>query len=437
VIAELYDEQAERAVLGAIVVRNAAIDDVADVLEAEHFWRQHHQSIFRAMVQLHGQGQPIDAITLCGQLDKSGALEAVGKPYIYGLGDGVGRSVNVAAYAEVVKDKSTLRALRDLGRRVHAAAEADVAIASDLLEQAEQDIYRISQTAVKTDWSSAPEMAAEIYPLIEQLTKTGEAITGRSTGLPHLDSITRGLQPGDLILVGARPGMGKTAIAMQIALTVAANGPVAVMSLEMARVPLALRGVISLAQVNGWQLMSGRASDVDLQRMGDGIARFASTGLFVDESPVVSPIQARSKLRRLQARTGPLALVVIDYLQLMAPLPDDRRENRANQVAGISRALKIMAREFSVPFLVLSQLSRAFEKSRDKRPSMSDLRESGALEQDADVVLLLHRPEVYEKKPENAGLAELIVGKQRNGPTGSIDLTWHGPQMRFEHRGRA
>jgi replicative DNA helicase len=209
--------------------------------------------------------------------------------------------------------------------------------------------------------------------------------------------------------------------------------PVAFFSVEMARQPVGLRSVIAAAQVDGFRFLSGFLGELEMMRVGDGLSQLASASIYFDESPMLSPIHVRSKLRRLVAKTGPPALVVIDYLQLMAALPDDRRENKTNQVAGISRALKLLAREFGVPFLVLAQLNRAVERSTDKRPTLSDLRDSGAVEQDADVVLLLYRPEMYERdKPELQGVAEVIVGKQRNGPTGTVSLAFHKSQMRFE-----
>lgn len=430
----LFDEAAEVALLGAIVIRPACMDELADVLEPDDFGRSHHRLTFAAMRSISQAGQPIDPLTLAAELERGGVLEQVGRPFLFTLGDGVPHSSNVLAYAKLIRDKATVRRLQGSARQILASAEDASQSVPALLEEAEALIYRLTQTAVKTDWIVGKDLAAELYPVVEGLTNDGKAVTGVSTGFSELDWMTRGFQAGDLILLGARPSQGKTALALQIAMSVAKSVPVGFFSVEMARQPLGLRGVIASAQVDGWRLLSGRLSDLDLRRVSDGLVALEDAAIYIDESPLLSPVHVRSKLRRLKSRAGSLGLVVIDYLQLMAPSPEHRHENKTNQVAGISRALKIMAREFGVPFLVLSQLSRHVERAAEKRPTMSDLRDSGALEQDADVVLLLHRPEVYDDKPELAGVAEVVIGKQRNGPTGIVELKWHGPHMRFETR---
>lgn len=436
--AALHNETAERAVLGAVLVRNEAMDDLADQIEPDHFGRHHHRLIFSAMRTLHAAGQPVDVVTLSAQLGRDGTLADVGGAGILaGLTDGVPRSINAPHYARLVRDKALLRSLRDAGRKLIADAESEIANGAALLEDAEQMVYKLSAQSVKTDWVSGAELASELYGVVEQMTQDGKPLTGLASGFHDLDRMTRGFQSGDLVLLGARPSMGKTAWALQVALTAAVAVPVAFLSIEMARQPLGLRAVIGAAQVDGWRLLSGRLSEVEHRYVADGLSALSNARIYIDESPMLNPLQARSKLRRLQSRVGTLGLVVIDYLQLMAPLPEHRHENKTNQVAGVSRALKILAREFGCPFLVLSQLSRALERSSEKRPTLADLRDSGALEQDADVVLLLHRPEVYEQtKPELQGLAELVIGKQRNGPIGIVEMTWRAAQMRFENRAR-
>jgi replicative DNA helicase len=434
----LHDESAERALLGAVIVRNGAMDDLADLLEPAHFGREHHRLTFAAMRDLHVAGTAIDPITLAAELERAGDLDTVGRPFLHQLGEGVARSANVAAYAKVVRDCALRRDLAAAARRMLADAGGTEISAAQLLEDAEQAIYRLSATAVKTDWVSGADLSQELFPVIETLTNERKALTGVATGFRDLDWMTRGLQAGDLVLLGARPSSGKTALALQLAMTAAKTVPVAFFSVEMSRAPLGLRIVSAAAQVDCWRLLSGGLNEFDLLRVGEGLAQLGEAAIYIDESPTLSPIQARSKLRRLKAKAGTIGLVVIDYLQLMAALPEHRTENRTTQVAGISRALKILAREFGVPFLVLSQLSRGLERSTDKRPQLSDLRESGALEQDADVVLLLHRPEMYDKDNDSLkGKAELIVAKQRNGPIGHLELFWSGPQMRFETERRA
>jgi replicative DNA helicase len=431
----LYDEQAELAVLGAILVRNDALDDVADVLTPEHFGRFHHQRVFAAMLAVHQTGRPMDPITLAAQLERMGVLEDVGKPFLYGLGSGVPRSLNIAAYAAIIRGKALMRGLRDHARLLLARTESADADATELLEEAERSVAQLSLTTTAGEWVSGGELASELYPMVEALQHGPSSVTGVGTGFLDLDRFTRGMQPGDLVLVGARPSQGKTALALQVALHAASHDvPTAFFSLEMARHPVGMRGVMAQAQVDGWRMLSGRLSPVEFQRVGEGLAALSGAQIYIDESPALSPIQARSKLRRLKAKAG-LGLVVIDYLQLMAPLPEHKRENRTTQVSGISRVLKILARELNVPFLVLSQLNRGLERTSEKRPQLSDLRESGALEQDADVVLLLHRPETYEpNKPELAGVAELIIAKQRNGPIGLVELQWVKESMMFRSR---
>lgn len=429
----LFDESAENAVLGAIVVDNSAYDTIGDVLEPEHFGREHHQQIFTAMRNLHIVGRAIDYITLKAELARMGMLELAGNVYISQLGDGVPRKTNITHYAAIVRDKAVLRGLRDAARKLIADAEAGEMSGAALLEQAEADVYGLGSKATASQWVPNRDVAVRLMPVIDRIFAEKRTITGVATGFTDLDNMTRGFQPADLVLVGARPSQGKTALGMQMAHHAAQAVNVAFFSIEMSLEAVGLRQVIQVANVDGYRMLTGRSTVMEQRQIGQGLAALGETRLVWDDAPYLSPLQVRSKLRRLQAQVGPLGLVVIDYLQLMAPLPDDKRENKTNQVAGISRMLKLLAREFKVPFLVLSQLHRVPD---NRRPTMADLRDSGALEQDADVVLLLHRPEVYEAKPENAGLAELIIGKARNGPTGIVELTWRGEPMRFENRSR-
>jgi replicative DNA helicase len=415
-------DEAEWAVLGAIVVRPAALDEIADWLTPEHFRRQHHRAIYAAALRLHLQGQPPDLVTLRDALEASGELETVGMVALTQLGDGVPKTANVEHYARIVREKALIRSLRAELRRLASEAEAEGATVAALLEQAEAAIYRLSTTAVRTDWVSAEQLASELYPVIERLTEQHQPISGVPSGLSELDWITRGWQAGDLVLLGARPSSGKTACALQFAAHAAQTVPVAFFSLEMGLQSIALRALTAEARVDGFRLMSGYLRDESsFDRLSHGLATLAARKLWVDESPRLSPVTMRSKLRRLIASIGALGLVVVDYIQLMDPLPEHRRENRVNQVAGISRALKVMAREFAVPLIALAQLNRETEKTADKQPKLSDLKDSGALEQDGDVVMLLHRPELYERdKPELEGVAELHVAKHRKPNTTSI-----------------
>jgi replicative DNA helicase len=431
----IYDEPAELAVLGSIIADAQAFDQIADDLEADHFGRDHHRHTFTAMRRLHDAGKPIEPVTVKDELGRMKRLDEVGLLFVAHLGDGVPRSTNIRYYASIVKDHWLRRELHTHADRVMQDAKSGAATGAELLERMDSTLHHLGTTAIRSEWVSGKELAQELYGVVEDLHARRGTISGVSSGFVDLDRDLRGLQPGDLILLGARPSMGKTAIAMQIAHHAARSAPVAFFSLEMGRVPIGLRGVIALSQVDGWRLLHGRLSDVDQRRAQDGLSQISESQFYIDESPILSPTHLRAKLRRLKARAGSIGMVLVDYLQLMAPNPEDKRENKTNQVSAISRSLKLMAREFNVPFVVLSQLNRGLERSGDKRPSMADLRDSGALEQDADVVLLLHRPEVYEPdKVELKGVADLIIAKQRNGPIGTVDLTWRAEQMRFESR---
>lgn len=430
----ILDEAAETAVLGAIVARNEAYDEIGDVLEPEHFGRVHHRQIFTAMRALHQRGSVIDYITLQAELERMGVLEEAGRVYVSRLGDGVPRSTNVTHYAGIVRDKATLRRLRDTARKVIADAEGAEMSGAALLEQVEQDVYELGARTLQSSWITNAELARRTMPNLERIFAEKRTVTGIPSGFVDLDAMTRGFQPADLVLVGARPSQGKTAFGMQVAYHAAQTVNVAFFSVEMSAEAIGLRQVIQASNVDGRRLLTGYLNELEQRRVGEGLAAMSERHIRWDDAPYLSPLHVRSKLRRFKAQFGAIGMVVIDYLQLMAPLPDDKRETKTNQVAGVSRMLKLLAREFNIPFIVLSQLHRVPE---NRRPTMADLRDSGALEQDADVVLLLHRPEVYDATPENAGLAEVIIGKQRQGPTGLVELTWRGEPMRFENRSRS
>jgi len=428
----IHDSYTEAAVLSCILAFNRSLDDVIEILEPQHFGRRHHGAIYSAMLALHRQGKPIDQLTVVEQAKANGDASLAGLPEVAALSADHIRLSNIAAHAQIIRDKALRRDIRSEARQMIADAESDDIKATELLEKAESALFHLGHQTVRTEWVSGAELVSQVMPLVEELGKAnGSAVTGLATGFPEIDRMTRGLQRGDLVLVGARPSMGKTAYGLQIAMHAAKTVPVAVFSIEMALQPVGMRAVIGAADVDGFRLLSGgHMSDVELRRLNLGIDELAAASVFFDESPSVSPLHVRSKLRRLRSRCGQIGLVVIDYLQLMAPLPEHARENKTNQVAGISRALKVLAREMNVPFLVLSQLNRGLEHKGEKRPTMADLRDSGALEQDADVIFLLHRPHYYDANAP-ADLAEVIIAKQRNGPTGIVSLEWRAPQMTF------
>jgi replicative DNA helicase len=428
-----HNLEAERSVLGAILVHNDAFNLAAQVIDSGDFYRDAHRRIFERMIALNERNQAIDFITLKEELGRAGDLEAVGGPaYVASLADGVPRATNVEYYARIVKEKATLRNLIYAANKILTNAyEADQE--SDLiLDEAESAIFSVADDRLKAGFVPMRDLVKESFPKIEQLFEQKRLITGVPTGFVDLDEMTRGLQPGDLVIVAARPSMGKTSLVLNISQYVA-NQPdltVGFFSLEMSKESLFLRLLTSEAQIDSHRLMSGAIGQKDYGRISHALETLSAMRLFIDDTANVGVMEMRAKSRRLQAEHG-LNLIVVDYIQLMSGR--GRFENRTLELASISRSLKGLAKELSVPIVVLSQLSRAPESRSDHRPQLSDLRESGALEQDADVVALIYRDDVYNKDPNNpeAGIAELIIAKQRNGPTGTIKLAFLREQTRF------
>ena len=421
--------EAERAVLGTVLVTHGRVlDTVADQLRPEEFYREAHRRIFRTMVTLFRRGEAIDFVTLREALTTTGDLEEVGGPaYITALADGVPVSTNVAYYARIVREKATGRDVIAVANRLLTAAY-DLEDPVALIDQAERALLAVSHQAVPGDLVSAAQMSREIYPVLEALTAARQPVTGVSTGLADLDHYTRGLQPGSLVILAGRPSTGKSSLALQWALHVAQTQPVAFFSVEMSQQEQVFRVLATLAHVDGHHLQCGQLSTGDQTQVGLALTAFSQRYFWLDDSGAVSPLQVRSRARRLKAQHG-LGLILVDYLQLVQ---HGRAESREQAVAATARLLKQVARELDVPLVALCQLSRKVEERADKRPQLSDLRESGALEQDADLVLLIHRP-----PPKNDGVvvispsAELIIAKQRNGPTASVELVWRGEQYRF------
>jgi replicative DNA helicase len=428
-----HNLEAERSVLGAILVHNDAFNTAAQVIDGRDFYRDAHRRIFDRMVALSERGEAIDFITLKEELSRGGDLEEVGGPaYVASLVDGVPRATNVEYYARIVKEKATLRNLIYAANKILTNAyEADQE--SDLiLDEAESSIFAVADDRLKAGFVPMRELVNESFPKIEQLFEHKRLVTGVPTGFVDLDEMTRGLQPGDLVIVAARPSMGKTSLVLNIAQHVAVQGEhtVGFFSLEMSKESLFIRLLTSEAQIDSHRLMSGHIADRDYSRISHALERLSSMRLFIDDTANVGVLEMRAKSRRLQAEHG-LSLIVVDYIQLMSAR--GRYENRTLELASISRSLKGLAKELNVPIVVLSQLSRAPESRSDHRPQLSDLRESGALEQDADVVVLIYRDDAYNRDPNNpdAGTAELILAKQRNGPTGIVRLAFLREQTRF------
>ncbi len=428
-----HNLEAERSVLGAILVHNDAFNTAAQVIDGRDFYRDAHRRIFDRMVALSERGEAIDFITLKEELSRGGDLEEVGGPaYVASLVDGVPRATNVEYYARIVKEKATLRNLIYAANKILTNAyEADQE--SDLiLDEAESSIFAVADDRLKAGFVPMRELVKESFPKIEQLFEHKRLVTGVPTGFVDLDEMTRGLQPGDLVIIAARPSMGKTSLVLNIAQHVAvqADHTVGFFSLEMSKESLFIRLLTAEAQIDSHRLMSGHIADRDYSRISHALEKLSSMRLFIDDTANIGVLEMRAKSRRLQAEHG-LSLIVVDYIQLMNAR--GRYENRTLELASISRSLKGLAKELNVPIVVLSQLSRAPESRSDHRPQLSDLRESGALEQDADVVVLIYRDDAYNRDPNNpdAGTAELIVAKQRNGPTGIIRLAFLREQTRF------
>jgi replicative DNA helicase len=432
-----HNLEAEKAVLGAILINNVAFNQAAEVIDAGDFFRDAHRRIFDKMVGLSERNLPVDLVTLKDELVRTGELDDVGGPaYISGLTDGVPRSANVEHYARIVKEKSTLRRLIEsanevLVRAYDAEEDADV-----LLDEAERSIFQIADQRMRSGFVRVGDLVDSGYQLIEQLQAQRGMVTGVPSGFVDLDEMTSGFQKSDLVIVAARPAMGKTSFVLNMALNAAtqAGKSIGIFSLEMSKEQLFMRMLTSEARVDAHRFRGGFLGEQDYARLVEAFARLHDAKVFIDDTPSVGILEMRAKSRRLKLEHG-LDMLVVDYLQLMQGR--GRFESRQQELASISRALKILAKELEIPILALSQLSRATETRADHRPQLSDLRESGALEQDADIVMFIFREEMYlvegQVNPETEGIAEIIIGKQRNGPTGVAKLAFLKQYTRFEN----
>lgn len=431
---------AERGVLGAILIDNEALEHAQGALGPtveEHpnaFFRDAHRRIYRAIVDLGRRRQPVDLLTLKVALEAAGELDECGGPvYLASLVDGVPRATNVEAYAGIVREKWARRQLIAASNKLARLAYTDEDCTSaDLMEQAEKEMLELSRQQVGRDGGLAPAVwMGNTIAVIQERYENRKYITGLATGIVKLDYLLRGLQRGDFIILAARPSMGKTALVLQMALYMATQGWVLFFSLEMTERQLGIRAVAVQAGVNTYALLTGHIRQEDHAKIADAANTIAQSSIIIDDTAGLSPHLIRSLARRHAAQKGNLVAVVVDYIGLI-DTSGMRVENRQLAVAQVSRQLKELAKELDIPVLAISQLSRAPENRSDKRPQLSDLRESGALEQDADVVLLLHRPEYYEKEPKEPGLTELYVPKQRNGSTGMVKLKFVKEETRFE-----
>ncbi|HEY7445974.1 MAG TPA: replicative DNA helicase [Vicinamibacterales bacterium] len=431
-----HNLEAERSVLGAILIHNEAFNHAAEVLEPRDFFRDAHRRIFEKMVQLSERNEAIDLVTLKEALTRSRELDEVGGPaYITALVDGLPRATNVEYYARIVKEKATLRNLIFASNKILASAYEAEDDPDEILDGAEHAIFSIAENRVREGFISMRDLAHQSFETIEQAHARKELITGVPSGFRDLDELTSGFQRGDLVIVAARPSVGKTALVLNIAQHVGTKEydsrkrTVGIFSLEMSKEQLFLRMLTSEANIDGHRLRTGFLLEKDWGRLSHALGTLSETKIYIDDTPGIGVLEMRAKARRLMAEHG-LDLLIVDYVQLMQAR--GRFDNRTIELGAISRSLKGLAKELSIPILVISQLSRAPESRSDHRPMLSDLRESGALEQDADVVVLLFRADQYpDAKPEEQGIAELNIAKQRNGPTGLVKLAFIREQTRF------
>ena len=429
-----HNLEAEKCVLGAVLIHNEQFNLAAELIDSGDFYRHAHQQIFDKMVSLSERAEVIDLVTLKEELDRAGDLNKVGGPaYIAALVDGVPKSTNVEYYARIVKEKATLRNLIDSANKILSTAYQAEADSDEQLDQAEQSIFEIADGRLKGGFVKLHDLVQGGMDTIEKLQENQDFITGVPTGFTDLDRLTSGFQPSDLVIVAGRPAMGKTSLALNIAQYVGTKTEktVGVFSLEMSKEQLFLRMLTSEARIDAHRFRGGYLGSEEYKKLSAALGALGEARVFIDDSSPISVLEMRAKARRLKSEHG-LHLLIVDYLQLMQGR--GRFENRNLELASISRSLKQLAKELKVPIVALSQLSRAPESRSEHRPQLSDLRESGALEQDADVVLFIYREDQYDRKPENENTAEIIIGKQRNGPTGTVRLAFLKEITRFENQ---
>jgi replicative DNA helicase len=429
--------QAEQSLLGGLLLDNQTWDTVADRVVETDFYHKDHRLIFRAIAELADKQKPFDVVTLSEILEKTGELQdAGGLAYLSTLAKDTPSAANIGAYADIVRDRSVLRQLIHVGTDISDSAfKPEGRDTAELLENAERHVFQIAEQRQRGQGGFTPIKAllAKAVDKIEMLYEQEGSITGAATGFTDFDEKTSGLQASDLIIVAGRPSMGKTSFAMNMAENIAIKGdkPVAVFSMEMPGDQLAMRMMSSLGRIDQHRVRTGKLEDDEWPRLTSAINLLAETKLFIDDTPALTPTEVRSRARRLMREYGQLGLIVLDYLQLMqSPSSGD---NRVQQISDISRGLKALAKELHVPVVALSQLNRNLEQRPNKRPVMSDLRESGSIEQDADVIVFIYRDEVYNPDSSDKGTAEIIIGKQRNGPIGITRLTFLGQYTRFEN----
>ncbi len=429
--------EAEQSVIGGLLIDNQSWDEVSDVLIETDFYQQAHRLIFAAITELASRQQPFDLITVTETLKAHNTLESIGgETYLYEVANRVPSVANIAAYAQIVRERSVLRRLISTAHEIaDLAFHPENRSSAELLDEAEGKVFAIAEQGQhRSEPVKSSQIMAKAFERLSELQLSTDHITGMPTGFVDLDHMTSGLQPGDLIIIAARPSMGKTAFAMNLAenVLVQKKKPVLVFSMEMSGEQLALRLISSWGRVNQHNLRIAKLSGEEWGRVTGAVSAFSQMPLYLDDTPSLHPAEVRARARRLMRQcNGELGLIVIDYLQLMQ-VPGFK-ENRNLEISQISRSLKSLARELKVPVVALSQLNRGLEQRGDRRPIMSDLRESGAIEQDADVIAFIYRDEVYNENTTDKGIAEIIISKQRNGPIGRVKLRFFGEYTRFEN----
>ena len=430
--------EAEQSVLGSILLDNEVFATLEGRLQAGHFYKEGHRKIFRAMDALFRRGEPLDLVTLTEELRQVGELEGVGSVnYLIGLAESVPTAAYAENYARIVREKAVLRELIAASGQIMQSAFDQSMPLEQILDKAEANIFELASSKRSHHFSGMSNLVHDTFEHIQELFNNPDPVSGLRTGFKELDTLTAGLQPSSLNVLAARPSMGKTSLALTMGQHAALREGVTVgiFSLEMSALQLVTRMLCSEARVDMSRVRNGQLSDRDFQRLADTAGRMAEGRIFIDDNADLTVMELRSRARRLMAEHD-LGLIIVDYLQLMSGTGGHTGENRQQEISTISRGLKALARELDVPVLVLSQLSRAVEARPNKRPMLSDLRESGAIEQDADLVMFIYRDEYYHPDSEKQGVAEIHIGKQRNGPVGSVDLQFHSAHVRFNDLAR-
>lgn len=424
--------QAEASLIGSLLIDKDAIIKIADIVHGEDFYIDKNALIFDAIIKLFEKREPIDVVTLSEELEKQGSLKEIGgASYLTELVNGVPSAAHVVQYAQIVAQKATLRRLITAASQINNMAYDDEEQLDSLLDSAEKTLFDVSQKHLRQNFVSIKDVLAESFDRLDSLHKDKESLRGIPTGFSGIDSILAGLQKSDLIILAARPSMGKTSLALNIAQNIATKQgvPVGIFSLEMSKEQLIDRLLASEAGIDSWKLRTGNLEDKDFEKINKAMGLLAEAPLFIDDSAMANVMEMRTKARRLQSEHD-LGLIVIDYLQLMSGRANS--DNRVQEISEISRGLKGLARELNVPVIALSQLSRSVEQRSPKIPQLSDLRESGSIEQDADVVMFIYREDYYEKETEKKNIAEVLIKKHRNGPTGDVELFFQPEQTLFK-----